>query len=437
MHGVEGDLERDLEAVPRSGTAREDRLRLLVDASTAVASTLDLDESLAALARLTVPRLADWCAIDLLDGTYLRRIGVAHVDPDALRALRALGQRRPPRLDDADGVGAVVREARPLHLPQAEPTHLGAHSPDELALVRAVGLGSFICVPLVAHARAVGAVSFATAGSGRAYGPEDAAFAAELAARVALGIDNARLYRQLEDALRTRDEFLSAVSHDLKSPLTSLKGWAQLLERRVGPSRDPDRAAMREPIRHIVRATTTLASLIDELLDVARLEMGQPLELDRRPVDLVEMARRCVAEYQQRTSRHRIALDVSSAELVGEWDGVRVERVITNLLSNAVKYSPYGGEIVVALGEEQVGDRRWATLSVRDHGMGIGEDDLPRIFDRFFRGRRATGSAEGSGIGLATAQRLVDLHGGRIDVESHEGEGSTFTVRLPLAPPPS
>jgi signal transduction histidine kinase len=257
-----------------------------------------------------------------------------------------------------------------------------------------------------------------------------------LAAMAAVAMDNARLYGQVQEAVRTRDEFLAAAAHDLKTPLTSIKGISQLLRRRVARGGVAATDRLLDSLAGIDATATKMAAQIDELLDLTRLQMGQPLELRRQPTDLVELVRRSVAEQQQSTERHRIHLATSQAELRGRWDAARLARVAENLLSNAIKYSPDAGDVVVTVTREQQAGTAWAVLAVRDQGLGIPAADLPRIFERFHRAGNVVGRIAGTGIGLASVRQIVEHHGGTIAVESQEGRGSTFTVRLPLEPPP-
>jgi signal transduction histidine kinase len=171
-----------------------------------------------------------------------------------------------------------------------------------------------------------------------------------------------------------------------------------------------------------------MLALVNELLDVARLRMGQTLDLDRAPTDLVALARRAADAQQHTTERHRIRVESRADELVGEWDAARLGRVLGNLLDNAVKYSPEGGEVVVELAAED----GLAVLRVRDRGIGIRLADRERIFRPFQRGTNVGRGIAGTGIGLAGARQIVEQHGGTISVESEGGAGSTFTVRLPL-----
>ena len=244
----------------------------------------------------------------------------------------------------------------------------------------------------------------------------------------ALAEENARLHREAQDAVRLRDAVLTAAAHDLKTPLAAMKGNAQLLQRRTRRgSVTPE--AMGEGLEKIVAGTVRMTSMVDELADLARLQMGQPLMLQREATDLVGLARRVVAEHGATHGSCTLRLETVESELVGEWDAGRLERVLDNLISNAVKYSPDGGEVVVSAARE---GESWAVVAVRDRGIGIPEADVPHIFDRFHRAANAAEEFSGSGIGLASAKQIVEQHAGTISVESREGEGSCFTLRLPL-----
>ena len=166
--------------------------------------------------------------------------------------------------------------------------------------------------------------------------------------------------------------------------------------------------------------------MINDLLDVTRLQMKRPLELDRQPTDLVALVRRVATELQATTERHQIRVEADTPEVVGEWDSARLERVVTNLVSNAVKYSPGGGEVTLAV-ERENGD---ALLRVRDRGMGIPKDEMLHVFERFYRADPARPPG-GAGLGLAIARWIAEEHGGAITVESRPGQGSVFAVELP------
>jgi signal transduction histidine kinase len=168
------------------------------------------------------------------------------------------------------------------------------------------------------------------------------------------------------------------------------------------------------------------------MLDITRWRMGQAIELDLGPTDLVKIVNRLVVEYRNMSPRHTFRIETDPDHIVGDWDEARVERVLANLLSNAVKYSPRGGEIVIRTEQAQRDGEAWAAVSVRDRGVGIPPDELERVFEPYFRGSNVTRSMSGAGVGLAGTRHIVEEHGGEILVESQLDKGTTFTVLLPL-----
>lgn len=415
----------------------QDAQRFLAEASALLASSLVYDSTLADVAQLATERIADWCVIDVAedDGT-VRHLVVAHADPSKADLARQLKEFYSSDTTFQRGVGEVLRSGRPLLYPDVSDAVLDSRKldPRYRDLLQQVGLRSAVIVPMVARERNLGAITLATAGSGRRYGPADLALAEDLARRAALAVDNARLYLEAREAVRVRNEFFSSISHDLKNPLTTVKGMAQLLIRRAQRLGVPDVEQLVLGLSTIEATAARMNSQINELLDLARLQSGQPIGLDRRPLDLVALARQVAAEHQQGTDRHSIAVESPLAELFGLWDSGRLERVVSNLVSNAVKYSPRGGEIRVRIAQEVIDDLPWALLEVSDHGMGIPAADLPFVFDRFRRAENVAGRISGTGIGLASVRQIVELHGGTVAVRSKEGEGTTFTVQLPLMP---
>ena len=247
--------------------------------------------------------------------------------------------------------------------------------------------------------------------------------------------DNAeRLCNEAHEALRIRDEFLSSISHDLRNPLTTVKGYIQLARRRAERLSSPDADSLVEILAATDAAATRMERMVGELLDLTRLQTGRPLDLNLQVTDLVALVRRTVDDHQRTTVVHKLTMQCAASELIGAWDPDRLERVLSNLLSNAIKYSK-GGAITVTLLREETSAGSVAEITVEDRGMGIPAVDLPHVFERFQRGSNVQGRILGSGIGLAGARQIVEQHGGTIDVASIEGAGSTFTVRLPIRIP--
>jgi PAS domain S-box-containing protein len=229
---------------------------------------------------------------------------------------------------------------------------------------------------------------------------------------------------------RFEHEFLADVAHDLKNPLTAVRVQAQVMARRLRAGRlDEDVADA--GLTAIEANTERMARRIDELGDVAQLRLGRTLELRPESTDLVGLAKHLAATWQHTAERHEIRVVAEVPTLVGAWDPTRLERVLENLLSNAVKYSPRGGPIELRVCREDGPEGGWATVSVRDEGIGVPAADLPWIFERYRRAGNVAGRLPGTGIGLAGARQIVEQHGGSIAIASDEGQGTTVTVRLP------
>ena len=227
-----------------------------------------------------------------------------------------------------------------------------------------------------------------------------------------------------------RGAFLDALAHDVKNPLGAAKGRAQLARRQLSRGLT-DPAKLETSLAGIDAAVNAATRLIDDLLDVAHLRAGRSLQLRLAPTDLGALVQACAEETRQRSPVHEVRVDTESPVLVGTWDAERLGRVLGNLLDNAVKYSPAGGEILVRAGRAEDESGTWAEVAVTDQGLGIPEEDLARVFERFHRGTNVARIA-GTGIGLSGAKQIVEQHGGTIAVASVEGRGSTFMVRLPL-----
>lgn len=241
------------------------------------------------------------------------------------------------------------------------------------------------------------------------------------------------VFQDISDVLadeRTREEFVSTTAHDLKGPLTSVRGYTQLAARRLGKLTGAETAPVAAALGSIEEATARMLALINDLADTTRIRMGVPLELRRTPTDLVALVREVVAG--QAFAGEPVTVEAETPELVAEVDAPRFERVLTNLIGNAIKYSPPDAPIAVGVWREVEGGRAVAAVSVADRGVGIPPGDLPTIWDRYTRGGNVSGHIAGAGLGLASVRAIIERHGGNVSVESTVGEGSTFTVRVPI-----
>lgn len=228
--------------------------------------------------------------------------------------------------------------------------------------------------------------------------------------------------------------FIDATAHDLRNPLTSVLGQAQLLQRRLQRDGALDPADAEQRLTAVATASRRAAGLIDDLIDTARLRAGLSLEMRPAPLDLVRIVRTCADDARRVGRSHVIHVAAAVDRLLVVADEPRIERVIRNMLDNAIKFSPDGGDIIVSIGTEEAPTGSWAVLTIEDRGLGIPVDDLDHVFDQFRRGTNVEGRIHGSGIGLSGARQIVSQHGGEIQVRSTEGEGSMFTLRLPILP---
>jgi signal transduction histidine kinase/CheY-like chemotaxis protein len=328
----------------------------------------------------------------------------------------------------------AVREQRPVVSADLLADTRVRYSAEERVRIERAGHRSACALPLLVKGHVIGALGVGGP-AGQVFDERAIALVRSFADLAALALDNARSFlreqtarEEAEAANRTKDEFLAMLGHELRNPLgavTSAVGVLHLLE----PEPDERIAQLREIISRQVRHLTRL---VDDLLDVARLASGR-LELQRTVVDLGKLVEQCVAVLSARTRGHRLEVAVGRAVVYG--DAARLEQIVTNLLDNAVKYTPPGGSVRVLLTPEA----GRATLRVRDSGIGIAPDLLPRIFDLFTQGVRALDRERGGlGLGLAVVKRLVSMHGGRVWAESGgPGLGSEFIVELPLADAPA
>ncbi len=407
----------------------QDRLAFLADASTVLALSIEWEATLESVADLAVPRLADWCVVDILDDTgAMRRLAVAHVDPEKVEVAREVERRYPSADYHAVGPAHVIRTGQSELCPHITDATLRAITRDaeHLAFLSALGMRSYMSVALSARGRTFGAVTFGMARASRAFTAADLALAEDLGRRAGLAIDNARLYREAQHANRIKDEFLATLSHELRTPLTSILAWARTLR-----TRDVDGAIRAQALETIERNVRAQVRLIDDLLDIRRIVSGT-LTIERQRLDLHEVVRTAVDAMRPTAHARGIALDVVIDEAAAEVSGdpARMEQVVFNLLSNAIKFTPERGHVELRL--ERVADT--ARIVVRDDGRGIDAAFLPHVFDPFRQADSSTTRNRGGlGLGLAIVKRLVALHGGTVHADSRgAGLGTTVTVELPL-----
>jgi len=395
----------------------EDEARFLAEASNALAASFDLGLALQQVTALAVPAIADLCAV------HMREEGQRVLHLSASKDLLALLEREGPDPLEALGVGEVLSTGLAVAWSTPAITRKAA--------AQRLGIRHFVSVPLVSRGAILGALTLVQRKGEEGAPKVSELLANDLARRVALAADNARLYTQAQEAVRLRDEFLSVASHELRTPLTPLNLKLGMLRRRAEEAAGGFIASGRvesdatTAARHVQRLT----ELVDHLLDVTRIRAGK-LQLQIEPVDLVEVVRDGVVRFSPVAAdvRSRIEVDLPPS-LVGRWDRLRLEQVITNLLSNALKF---GAGMPVHVKVAREGER--VLLVVRDQGIGMDEAMLARVFGRFERGPSSRNYG-GLGLGLYITKQIVVALDGTISVQSAPGRGAVFTVDLPLAAP--
>lgn len=409
----------------------EEALRFLAEASTVLATSLDYETTLTNVANLAVPQIADWCLVDIVeeDGS-IRRLAISHQDSAKVELAWDLAWRYSHKPNALIGVPNVIRTRQPEMIAEISESWLVEHAQDKehLQILRGLEMQSYIIVPLYTSGRVLGAIVLITAESRRRYEQADLSLALDLGRRSAIAIDNARLYREAQNANRMKDEFLATLSHELRSPLNAILGWTRLLN-----TRKFDEATTAKALETIERSARSQAQLVEDLLDVSRIIQGK-LRLNVRPLELISVIEAAIEIVRPAAVAKEIqiqsVLDSAVGAVAGDFD--RLQQIIWNLLSNAVKFTPKQGHVQVLL--KRVNSN--VEIIVTDTGQGISAEFIPYVFDRFRQADSSiTRSYSGLGIGLAIVRNLVELHGGTVRVSSQgEGKGATFTVKLPLIP---
>jgi signal transduction histidine kinase len=396
-----------------------------------LATSLDPEAAGENLARLLVPSFADGCIVDVAEpDDSVRALSIVHSNRETQELLRMLRDRFPPLSSERNGASNVMRTgAAELYrtIEQSLLENVGMDR-ERFALVRQIAPKSSMTVPLKARGRTFGAITVMITRGERRFDDGDLALLGELAGRAALALDNARLYRDAQEANRTKDEFLGTVSHELRTPLTAILGWAHILEKK----RDPD--SLDRGLAIIERNAKSQAQIIEDILDVSRIISGK-LRLDLRAVDLATSVRSAIDVVRPSAEARGIELEVDLDQETGPvlGDADRLQQVVWNLLSNAVKFTPKGGR--VSLHMQRVGSV--ARVVVRDTGKGIDPEFLPHVFERFRQADSSTSRAHaGLGLGLSIVRHIVEGHGGYVRAESEgKGKGATFVVDVPLNAP--
>ncbi len=424
----------------------ERRALFLADVSRKLFESLDYQQTLATVARLAMPELGAWCIVDLLsDDGDITRLGVIHPDPALESLARELELRYPPKDSDPMGAPRVLKTQQPELVGEVtdEMLRAAAYDPRQLGILRALGMSSYMVVPLKGRDRLLGSITFMSADPNVRYTPKDLLFAEDLAGRAAVAMDNARLFHEVELAReeavsavaraaladRAKTDFLATMSHELRTPLNAIAGYAELLELGM---RGPITDQQREAIARIRRSQQHLLGIVNDVLTFAKTESGRiPISLEPTLVSAAIEAARFLVEPMFVANATVLVVAPHEPQLAVVADRERLQQVLVNLLSNAVKFSARGATVKVSAEARD----HLVAIMIEDEGKGIIKDKLEAIFEPFMQlSSGLTRTAEGSGLGLAIGRELARLMGGDVTVESDVDEGSTFTLTLPLSP---
>ena len=416
--GRRQEAEREAAEAKRARAAaerEERRAAFLATAGQELASSLDYEHAIATLARLIVPNIADICVIDLAepDGA-LRRAAAAHRDAERERELETRVGEIIREIPESLALVIRERESRVIGYASSLLTYAGV-APEEQR--------SLMAVPLVSRGQTLGVI-LAAAAEGTLFAQEDAALVSELSRHGSLAIDNARLYRESQQAVQAREEVLAIVSHDLRNPLNAVMLAASLLQ--TSGKIAPDDS---EQLEIIDISAKRMQRLIEDLLDVTRLEGGKQLPIDPATLDVQSLFEETNELFKSQAATRSITLQCHAPNDVPPVfaDRHRVLQVLSNLIGNAMKFTPQGG-MITCRAESQDGK---VLITVADNGPGIPRENLGDIFNPYWQAKRT--ARLGAGLGLPIAKGIVESHGGRIWVESEPGKGTKFFFTLPVA----
>lgn len=424
-HFMPGEHLAMLREVTRRKRA-ESLLALLTEASEVLVGSLPHSEVLKAVPRLAVRQLGDWCIAILFEDKGLQQVAASHRQPEREPLLEELQLGWVPARH-----WELLREAlysgRTLQGETTPEQAAGfAEVPRAAEWVRALEPHAYLVVPLATRQRRLGLLVLVSCTPGWRYEAEDRVAALELARLAALALENARLHEQERRALRLRQEMMGTVSHDLRNPLHALLLRARILERRAIQSGDELTQADARVLQHLVKQ---MERLLADLVDLTSMEAGK-LSLEQQPQQVGELLAEAMELLEPLGQQQGVEVRLRPVEepLVVLCDRSRILQVLSNLAGNAIKFTPQQGQVELRVARRE----GHAVFSVSDTGLGIKAEELPHLFERYWRAQGAQKTA-GSGLGLAIAKGIVEAHGGRIQVESQPGHGSTFSFTLPLA----
>lgn len=405
----------------------ENKIQFLSEAGRILSSTLDYNVTLVSIAKLLVESVADFCIIDIIENSEMKRVVVrTSRKNDQIVANKFFDFPPDPRNKLA--IYDVAASGSPILIENATSEWLRTVSriKEERIVVEKLQLNSFIFAPLKSRGKVIGVLTVASNQKGFSYSEEDVDFISELANRAALAVDNSKLFSEVEEALHARDDFLSIASHELKTPLTSILLALQFSLRHL---RTAEESKKNERIINALETgvlqTRRLSALINDLLNISVIKTGRVI-LDKEESDLIGIIKDAILGFKLLVERKKIKIIFSNKddEIIGMWDKIRLGEVFSNLISNSIKYGKNKPIIIEAKSSKDK-----VVVKITDKGIGIDKKDLKNIFDIFRRTKEAS-EYKGMGVGLYISNQIITAHGGAIHVKSTPHRGTTFTIEL-------
>ncbi len=411
------------EAASRERSLFQERENLVAQAISTLSQTIDYQETIRGIVRVVVPALGDWAVLSLVneEGTFLRASGL-HRDPNLQIYLDEFIRDFPPTEEDHEVQKALHKGEGTLEIKfsEEELSNLG-RNPRKTEIYHKLGTSSCIIIPLWSRDGVQGVLSISRGNNRPSFDELDFSLAKEIGRRAGTILDNTRLFQSTQKAVQARDEFLSIASHELKTPITSLRLQLEMMNRNVKMKE------VEKPIVNAIRQVDRLTLLVNDLLDVGRLESGK-MNYHLKVIYLSDLVKEVTEAIHPQFSASGTQLEIrgesNPAVMV---DSYRMEQALVNLLNNALKYGA-GKPVIVSVTTKN----NQAQLTVMDHGMGIPETLVSKIFDKFERGGKDS-SIAGLGLGLYITHEIIKVFKGTIEVRSVVGEWTEFVITLPLA----
>ncbi len=399
----------------------------LAAVSQVLSTSLNYRTTLRNVAQLAIGHIANWCIIDIINSNNaIETVTIAHADAKKIAWAERMRNAFPSILKNEQIIRRVTKARKSELYPFITSQMLAEGIKDKktLKIVTELNLQSVMIVPLFSQKKALGTMTFLSTNPNMRYTEMELAIAEELSARASLAIENARLYRQAQNATKLRDEFISIASHELKTPLTSLKVYVQVINKQL---QKKDLLIENNYLQRMDTQIDKLSKLIEDLLNISRIRVGKMM-FEYKNFSLADLTKEIIEMIQPTLEKHKLSFNIVSDSIVNG-DKDRIGQIIINLITNAIKYSPNADKVKVTVAALE---KNKCIVSVEDFGIGIDKKHISKIFNRFYqiKDKEARG-IPGLGIGLYLSHEIAQRHDGEIRIQSKKGKGSIFSLILP------